>query len=301
MIMGTQFWWFFDVAAVAILLVTIYLAGRKGFAKTIVVMLGYVLSMILAVSASGTLSETVYNNSVKQSNIKNIKKALDDNDLIEKTKYYIEGLGYSVTLDDEITTDILAKGGDVSESLYEYICNINGRQPDTQEGFREKLADGYADMMNSILKDKITDYELEIATEKIRKDIASFGDFLALYLGEDNQLAAEYIEENYTAGCASDIIKIFCFIIIVFVLMTIVRVIAGKLNDKEMLSPLGDIADHAVGGVLGIFEGAAVIVILTAVVRVLVIMGSNEMMLFNSEAINKTILFKHIYNLVMKL
>ncbi len=74
-----------------------------------------------------------------------------------------------------------------------------------------------------------------------------------------------------------------------------------KLNKSDAISPLGDIADHAVGGFLGIIEGAAILLMLAALVRALVIMGSDEMMIFNSDAVNKTFLFKHIYNLVLKL
>lgn len=300
--MGTQFWWFFDAAAAAIILISVFLSGKRGFAKTVAVTVGWIIAMFFAFPASGGAADFIYKNGVKQSNVSAIESALEHGSIIKKIKSYIEGLGYSVTVDESKLENLLkdSKDSDVCGRLYEYVNNINGRVVDSEENFRTKMTDGFAEIMNGILKEELSDYEAEAVSEKLRND-ESFGNDLGLICGEDTRTAAAYIEESYTADATKDIIRIFCFIIIIFVLMIVVKIIAQKLSNGEAVSPIGDIADHAVGGVLGAAEGIALIFIFAAAVRALVILGSEDMLLFNGETIDKTIFFKHIYNLVLKL
>ena len=301
-IMGTQFWWFFDAASAAIILVSVFLSGKKGFAKTIAVTIGWIIAMVFAFPSSGGAADFIYKNGVKQSNVSAIESALEHGNIIQKIKSYIEGLGYSVTVDEERLENIFndSKDADVCGRLYEYVNNINGRVVDSEDNFRAKMTEGFAEIMNVILQEELSGYEADAVSEKILNG-DSFENDLGLICGEDVHTAAEHIEEAYTADSTKDIIRIFCFIIIIFVLMTAVKIIAQKLSDGDAVPTIGDIADHAVGGILGAAEGIAIIFISAAVVRALVILGSKDMMLFNSDTIDKTIFFKHIYNLVLKL
>ena len=67
--MGVQFWWFYDVIAVAVILVSIFLSVRKGLIKTIAALTGFVLSAVIAFSAGGPIAELMYEQSEKGSNI----------------------------------------------------------------------------------------------------------------------------------------------------------------------------------------------------------------------------------------
>lgn len=299
--MGTQFWWIFDTAAAAILLIAVFLSGRKGFAKTVVIMVGYVLSIVLAMSVSGSASGFIYKNSVRQSNISGIERALDSTDIVQKTKSYIESLGYNVTVSEANVEKIFKDEGDVKQALYKYVNSINGRTVDTEDSFNEKMTEGFAGIMENALSEELTRYAAETAANKVRNNSPDFDETLKKIYGGNIQEAAIYIEENYTGDASSEIIKIFCFIIIIFVFMIIVKIIARKLNDGEAIRPVGDIADHVIGGIFGAAEGLVLIFIVAAAVRSCVILGSNGMLLFNSDTIDKTIFFKHIYNLVLKL
>ena len=302
--MGTQFWWFFDAAAAAIMLVSVYLSGRKGFSKSIAVMIGYVLALLLAAPLSGGTADFIYEKSVRESNISSIGRALENNSITKKTKSYIEGLGYNVTVDEGRLSEILTEDREsgVYAELYKYVNNINGRVVDEETAFTDKMQEGFAGIMKEILSEELTGYEAESASEKILtgKQV-SFEKDLSTLCREDTRAAAELIEKQYTADATKDIIRIFCFITIIFVLMIIVRMIAQKLSDGEAIRPIGDITDHVAGGVLGAAEGAVIIFLTAAAVRAMVILGNNEMLLFNSETIDKTIIFKHIYDLVLKL
>lgn len=299
--MESQFWWFFDVAAISVLLISIYLSGKRGFSKTIFVIIGYILSITAASAFSGGAADIIYDKFVKQRCQTQIEAALADVSMTQKTKSFIENLGYGVILDEEQIGEIFSSGGSVSEKLYEYVNSIENRTVDTAEGFNENISEGFADIAESVLSENMHSYASNCAAKLIEDDADGFGEALRLLQTGADDEAAAYIEENYTADAVRDIIKVICFIIILFILTSAVRFISVRIGRSGKIHPLGYIFEHALGGVLGIAEGIMIIFLAAVAVRIIVVLGNDEMMFFNSKAIDETFLFKHIYKLTMKL
>ena len=61
------------------------------------------------------------------------------------------------------------------------------------------------------------------------------------------------------------------------------------------------LVSNIVGGVLGIIKGGIIVFVIAAMVRLSVILGNDEMLFFNFDAIDKTIIFKHLYQIVLKM
>ncbi|MCD7890431.1 MAG: hypothetical protein LUG26_01235 [Ruminococcus sp.] len=299
--MESQFWWFFDVAAISVLLISIYLSGKRGFSKTIFVIIGYILSITAASAFSGGAADIIYDKFVKQRCQTQIEAALADVSMTQKTKSFIENLGYGVILDEEQIGEIFSSGGSVSEKLYEYVNSIENRTVDTAEGFNENISEGFADIAESVLSENMHSYASNCAAKLIEDDADGFGEALRLLQTGADDEAVAYIEENYTADAVRDIIKVICFIIILFILTSAVRFISVRIGRSGKIHPLGYIFEHALGGVLGIAEGIMIIFLAAVAVRIIVVLGNDEMMFFNSKAIDETFLFKHIYKLTMKL
>lgn len=299
--MGTDFWWFFDVAAAALLLVSVFLAGKKGFSKVIVVMIGYVIAVAAALGVSGAISGFFYDNSVKQTNIKNITSVLERTDFTLETKNSIEGMGYNVRVNSDKLNDILSNSDEaLYDELYKYTNNINGKVVDTKESFNQKMTEGFAAITGDILSSELSVYEVSAAENAIISGEADFSEMVMLLYNGNYTEAATYIEENYTAPASKDIIKIFSFIIIIFVVMIIVRMIASVIDQKDSIRPLGSITEHVLGGALGAVEGAVLLLVAAAAVRACILLGNNEMVMFNSETIDKTIFFRHIFNIMLE-
>lgn len=299
--MESQFWWFFDVATISVLLISIYLSGKRGFSKTIFVIIGYILSITAASAFSGGAADIIYDKFVKQRCQTQIEAALADVSMTQKTKSFIENLGYGVILDEEQIGEIFSSGGSVSEKLYEYVNSIENRTVDTAEGFNENISEGFADIAESVLSENMHSYASNCAAKLIEDDADGFGEALRLLQTGADDEAVAYIEENYTADAVRDIIKVICFIIILFILTSAVRFISVRIGRSGKIHPLGYIFEHALGGVLGIAEGIMIIFLAAVAVRIIVVLGNDEMMFFNSKAIDETFLFKHIYKLTMKL
>lgn len=299
--MGTDFWWFFDAAAAALLLVTIFLAGKKGFSKVIVVMIGYVIAVAAGLSISGAVSDFFYDNSVKQTNIKNITSVLERTDFTLETKTRIEGMGYNVRVNSDKLNDVLSNSDEaLFDELYKYVNNINGKVVDTKESFTEKMTEGFAEITGEILASELSGYEVNAAKNSIIEGNADYSSVISVLYDGNYTAASTYIVENYTAPASKDIIKIFSFIIIIFVVMIVVRMIASVIDQKDSIRPLGGISEHVLGGALGAVEGVVLLFAAAAAVRACILLGNDEMLLFNSETVDKTIFFRHIFNIMLE-
>lgn len=305
MIMGTQFWWFYDAAAAAIILVALFIAARKPLSATISSLAAFVLGLVVALSASGSISESIYENTIKNSNSEKLEKTLEDESIVYKTKDYIESLGYNVVVKEEKLEEIFSEAGssrtDVYSALYKYTNNINGRVVDTQEAFTVKMTEGFAEIISSIVSDNLSSYAAETAAEKVMSEPESIGEFLALSQQEYMTDAAEYIEENYTSSAYIDLIKLLSFIILLIVIAAAVKLFAHAVIGKEANSSRMSIGEHICGGFAGIFVGIVIVFAAAVIVRIYTILGSGEMLFFNEKVIDETLLFRYVYNLVIKL
>lgn len=305
--MGMQFWWFYDVAAAAVILVAIFISARKPVSKAVSSLIAYALGLLVAISASGSLSGSIYKNTVKSSNIDKIEKALDESTITTEVKIYIESLGYNVAVKEENLAKIFSEAGlstvhdDVYSALYEYANNINGRVVDTEEAFNEKMTKGFAEIISDIVSENLSSYAAEAAYDAIINDSASINELLVFTQQETMTDAAEYIEENYTFTAYMSIIRLISAVILMFIIVLAVKFFAHALLDKGSEFAQLSIAEHICGGIIGLLIGAIIVFIAAVAVRIYTMLGSGEMLFFNNEVIDKTLFFRYVYDLVMKL
>ena len=91
-------------------------------------------------------------------------------------------------------------------------------------------------------------------------------------------------------------IRIISFIALFAAVIVIALIIIRSLmrNTKEDMS----IAAHIFGGFVGIVKGAAIVALIASVVRLNVILGNSDMLFFNVKAIDKTYIFKYVYDFI---
>ena len=89
---NTQFWWFFDVLTVAVIIGFVYASARKGLSKSFVITIGCIFSVVIGVLISGSTAKFVYDSSVRVSNRNEIERHLDEFSFSEKLSAYLVGL-----------------------------------------------------------------------------------------------------------------------------------------------------------------------------------------------------------------
>lgn len=296
--MGVQFWWFYDVIAVATILICLFITVKRGFLKAAVSLLGYVLALFIALSLSSSIGSSIYSKSVRESNVKKMDQALSENEFSEELAKYLESQGYNVKVDRDKLTGIYIKGEDVDENIYNYLNNINGRKVESEEGiFYNKLHEGYATVMSGLVSKHLSEYSAECAAKEIREHPTKFYGFMKLMDEPDSRRApAEFIVDNYLKAPYVSIIKLITLIVMLIIFLVLTIIISTTAGKNDKMEP--SIVTHVICGLIGIFKGAVFVFLIAVMVRLYVVFGSNKMLFFNHEAIDKTFIFKYIYDIV---
>lgn len=295
--MGEEFWWFYDVIAAAVVLICIYISERKGLFRSALSIGGYLLAFALAISVSGSLSDSIYKNAVRDSNVKKIEKSASSVNFVEQTADYIESLGYNVTVKEDRLADIYNLGENCEEKIYKYVNSINAMKVDEEESFYKNLHEGYAFIIKGIVAENLTGYAAESTENEIISHPETVDALIPLLMEkDDNHKAAQYIADTYTEKTYKSMIRIIGFIALfaVSALLAVFMINSILRNTKEDMN----IAAYVFGGFAGIIKGAAIIVLIASVVRLNVILGNNDMLFFNVKAIDKTYIFRYVYDFI---
>ena len=295
--MGVQFWWFYDVIAVAVVLVFMFVTIKKGIMKAAVSLVGYGLAIALAFSISSSIAGSLYSKAVRNSNVKKMDQSISEGDYIAELGNYLENLGYNIVIDENQLRNICLSGEDVDEKIYKYVNNINGRKVDEEGIFLNKLHEGYASSLNGFITKQLSEYSAECAAREIESKPAKFYGFMQLLKDEDNfKPAAEYIVDNYLEAPYISEIKLIVFLVVTIFLVLITLLIETAAGKNRQMEP--SIVTHAMSGLIGLFKGAVIVFVIAVMGRLYVVLGSNKMLFFNHDAIDNTYIFKYIYNII---
>ena len=294
--MGTQLWWLYDVVAVAIFLVCIYLSGRKGIFKSLITAVGCILSVFISVSISGTIADTLYKTTVRDGNINKLEKTLIDVDISSDMKNALEEMGYSVIVNTKRLDEILDSDKNLDEQLYKYMNNINGKVVDDEESFQKALNVCYASVMKKLISGDMSKYAVETASRKIIDGKTDFGSLIRqIKDGDKRKDTAKIISDDYVADAYKNVIRLVV-ILISFALIFIITLLTVKAMTEGQMQTENSTGSYIAGGACGIITGAIIVFISAVIVKLCAIMGDNEMLFFGNEAIEKTYIFRYAYN-----
>ncbi|MCM1529281.1 MAG: hypothetical protein NC093_04720 [Alistipes sp.] len=301
--MGTQFWWFYDVLALAIILVCSFIWGKKGALKGTFAAVGGVLSIMLAFGISGAVSDGLRQITVKSGDVRKIEQRLTPDTFTDEMAVYLENMGYSLRVDRQKLGEILDKT-DVryDEAIAKYINNVNSRRlEDDVQVLVEKVHEGYALVINEIVSDSVNKFAASTAAEEVRKNPDMMQELIPLLRQEVSTKAVDYIGENCTAPAYRTMFRLgsfaVLFIVLWFALTAMIRALAVNRDSGSAAGAL----NHIIGAIMGAFAGVIVVIAVTAAVRLSVVLGGNEMLLFNEAVVDKSVIFKFIYGIIEKM
>ncbi|MBE6860434.1 MAG: CvpA family protein [Ruminococcus sp.] len=297
--MGTEFWWIYDIAIIAIVVIIMFLSAKKGSSKKVMIVIGCMLSLVLAGTMNKSVSGFVYKNAFERSTPKSVNKAFEDFDVVEEYEKIINELDYNVKLNYGKLEKIITTEDNLHKKLYSYVCNINGIVVDTEENFTEAINTGFANMIYEKLSLQLPTYALK-EVNKIADDSESVKELSRmLYVEPDEPLPKEigtHIGDEYIKPTILSIIKLAAFVILYVLIMILSRFIAMYINNTGAIPMMG--RGESVGGaVFGFIHALVDIAVITYAVKFFVIIGEGEMLVFNEATIDKTYIFKYIYDL----
>ncbi|MCM1132359.1 MAG: hypothetical protein NC340_02700 [Ruminococcus flavefaciens] len=300
--MGTEFWWFYDVIAVAVLLVCIFLAGKKGFLRGTFTAISCAVAMFVSFAVSGTVSQELYKNTIRSSNVRKIEKNLRSDTFTLKYADYLENMGYFIKVSTEKLEDVFEADGDLDRNLCNYINNINARKAEENESvLLEKVREGYAVVISDIITQSLNKFAGETAGNEIRNDSSGMQELILLMLDKESlHNASVYIADNYTAKAYGTIFRLTGFVLIYIAVYLILLAVINSFTGRRERSPESTVS-HISGGFMGIITGGIMIFAVAVVIRLWAIMGSNEMLFFNNDVVDRTFIFRYFYDLTLEM
>lgn len=298
--MGIQFWWFYDVIAVAIVLVCVFLSSRKGTMKAAITTVGYGLALALALGLSSGSAESLYTNTMRSSCISNINHVLRSETFVNKYSSYLESLGYSLRINPDKLYNIFSQSENIDDDLVRYVNNVNGRKIGEDSEVLEIVHEGYAVVIRDIAAQNLSKYAAETAAHEIRRDSSGMQKLAPMLVDkEDRTPAAKYIADNYTAPAYITVYKLIGFLILFVAIAVILLLVLNQYMSKD--DQKIDVGSHISGGIIGVIKGGLFVTVVAALIRVWAILGSDEMLFFNNQVIEKSLIFKYFYTFVSSL
>lgn len=294
--MGMQFWWFYDVIAGAVLLICIFLGGKRGAVRSLFTAVSLVIAALVSFGASSAVADMMSKGSLIQSNAKKIDDHIDPNTFTLLFTDYLENMGYSLKVDSAKLGKILDSDEQYDEALVRYVNNINGRKVENNDNILlEKIHKGYAEVIGSIVTESLSKYAGSYAEQMILEDSSGMQELIPLMRDIENvRPAADYIARNYTAQAYKTMFKLVSFVILIAVL-GLLTVLGTGSYFKNRETVITSVPSHVFGGIVGIVSAIVIIYGIAVAIRMWAVMGNDEMLFFNNEAAGRSYVFKYFY------
>lgn len=294
--MDTEYWWFYDLFILVTILLCAYSGYKKGFAKVIVMMIGYIAIVILSVFIGNTVGPVVYEKYVKQVMVDSVKNIVDEynfeTEFQKVMKEVVPDIDFKGTEIDEFIMD---NSKNVSEDLYQLYLRKNSLTFYSEKEFNEKINENLnktiANSFNTGMP-AFVEKEIKKATQKNNNLLL---DTFKVITG-DSTKAAEYIEEKYVRSITVKLLKAFIYLISFLILSLVLQFVEKIIRESHSIPVLGS-ADSLFGAILGIIQALAITILISLVIKFVISLSINEIPIFNSNTINQTKIFKHIYDL----
>lgn len=301
--MGSQFWWFYDVLAVAVILLVIYANAKRGFKKNFLVMIGYILSAVVASVASAMLAEPVYSGVIRESNLTAFEQVLTEYDGTEAIRDALDEQRYGAQFDNKkIDVYLSPAKEDFEDGLYRYVNQTCDYTVTTPTEFRNILRGAFIESFGGLIAEQMPLYARLSLEEQLADNNALYVQTMQQIYGESGsrRQIASYLEDTYVKDDCIQIVNAFLFIAIFCCLMSIIAVIAKKMESRFYFN-IYPFVDRVAGGLLGILEALMLLCLLCMFLRLLFVTASDTMLVLNEETILRSSLFRYVYILSGKL
>lgn len=298
--MSTSLWWVFDLILVAVVIYVIAVNAKRGLTKTLLLNIGYVLTTAVASLLAAVAAPALYQTVAYDNNISGIVTANDHMDFSEIFLDAVNAQKYGFTM-DRATMDRVLKDSKITptfdEYLFEYVQKKSDSNFSTQEEFSGVLRNAFAEKYGAQLDERLPHYVRMYFDKQNREDPALMNDLITAFYDSSmsQKERADVLESRFAAYPTTEVLQVFIFLIIFSVIMVIVALISAMMQNRIFLN-LRESTDHVLGGMFGLIEALAVIMLLTMIVRLLVLLPGGQFLCFDEATIADSKLFSFCYD-----
>lgn len=281
----------FDIGALIVVAVFLIVNIIRGFAKTYISVIGYVLAIIIGGIAGDGASEAIYTSVLQGQNVQNVQEALQDADVSTAISDRIKTETYGVSLSESK----LYKVSSSAESMYRAI-NTGDSEMFSSDKIREFIAESVDESLAETMKTTIPSSAVNYMVNTIKSSDEGMYSSLPSILSSDKD-SAEYLEENFVKPVVVYIIKMAIFLILFFIIMVIIKIVSKHIEDSTVNPVEGSTTDKVLGAVFGIVEAIIILLLAVVVIKWQVFVHVDTSPILNDSVIQDTKIFKYIYNI----
>lgn len=285
----------YDLLVVLILIVFFAAGVRKGFIKSILSLVCFVVSVVVSLFAAEKLAQPVYEMCFKESVTSFIEENIDKVDVTGVVNsYLLDNLG--IEADEKTIKSIIGTQGDISQNIKLYA---EEKGVSLDEEVLEKN-------INSFLKSK----ELESAIESaLPSSLASavfsaaessseaIAEILQACVNPDKNVAARAIEDAFVNDAIILLVKYALFLIFYIVIRFLLKLLVAATGIINKIPVAGKV-NRALGGAFGILKGGVFILLIAVIVAGLSYVLASRYSILSESTIDNSLIFKYFYNIV---
>ena len=293
--MGEKFWWIYDIISVVVIIFFVFSGARKGFSKILITALGCVASIAAALFIGSKTTDFIYDKFFIKNNVKSVEEALEDYQPEDVIKTIIESNELSGVLSNEKIEAILKSGNSI-DKLYDYANSEAGNIVSSPDIFDADIINGFAEAFANQIGINLPPYVVNEITKNVSNNEKLFNSMIDMLMNHPQEVP-EFIEENYIREPAKRIINAAVFLIVFFILMTIITIVINRTVNFGLLNGF-DRLDKFAGGILGIIEAAAASIIIAVAVKMMINISESDNSFISMNAVEKTKIFRYFYQLL---
>jgi len=292
---GSQFAWFYDIFTVAIFCICIYVCGKRGFLRSVLMILGYIAALVISFLIADWTAPAIYDSVVKPVVIDYIEEKTGNIDPVEEiqnalnSKYGFLGVNFGR---NRVMSFLSEDREETYKNISDYI---------SEKGMVDVIGDNGNEIIGGFLSDelnsKLSHYiPVDFGAVDVNfDDDAVWSDVVRAIKGDGSSIAV-FVEKHVIRGIIVSIVRMAVFILAFVILAVVVKALSKILKIVDHI-PLVNSVNSLLGGVIGVIQGAMSVYVIALGVRLLISIGGNSMIFFNKTTIDMTYLFSFFYNL----
>ena len=284
---------FLGVLVVLVLILTAVTGYKKGFLRYILGTVGAVLVVIIAFLATDIFAADVYESFIQPTVVDHISEQIQDVDVAEMVSNEMKEMGYEVNLSEKQINNMLKSDGDISKKISEKAeqNNVDSEklENDLNDFFEKRFPSSMGTIYNKLDFEKIgesVDYTRNMSYDTVR----------ALAKG-DTELGAKYLEQNLVRPFAMTIVSILMFILLYMVLTIVLRIVLTVTGILDYI-PGANGLNKFLGIIAGLLKGLIYLAVIAYAINLIIDASGDSIIKINREMIDKTIIFKYIFDFV---
>ncbi|MBQ8824814.1 MAG: hypothetical protein IJZ64_06240 [Ruminococcus sp.] len=290
--MEDYMWWYYDAVIVALFVLCIWNGSRKGVLKSLLGLGVCVISLLISYFASAPVSEYVYNQFFQERIQEYISNKPEINNFTNELHSQLELYGY----DKLISSDVIyaVESGEIdSASIYDSVQQQTGIDSNLVRSGVEGAITSAFEQSNL----ELPEWVLKSLTENTKDISDNILKTATVALSNDAEQLAINLESTYIQPAVCIILRIFSFgllfLLISCLLRCIIKLLLSFGADKTY-----SIIDIFVGGLIGAGKAMIYVWLIIKLVQFIVNQDSGLYPFFSDNIINKTVLFKALYQLL---